>query len=425
MNKVLLEEKEALYKRTSAALYHIHKGYAVHKIIDVHLRRFIYHDIIDEKDDVFKNFFRAHSFRKFPKVKSKVLVTLHEYMTRKDYQEIFTYVTEQIEEQQSFSLNKLKRRWIINIENVRTGLRLGKKLDFLPKRVQMQTAALITQMLNTIDSAEKQIRANDVQKYVCFCSVSWMENMITQYFNIRNIPTYDLQHGVTRIYHKNTPDNVEYSNIVSTVHFTWGNYSRDEFLKYGFTENSVISGGYPRKHELFPLRKPAGKQVLVFLSRPDFEPENYEVLRILAEFNQAQGNAFRFAFKLHPSLHAEQYQDAFTTTYKEAGFTLLNSQLSLHELFREQEADFCIVVNTSCYYECYMLGVPALRYYSERFDLEHAVTNDLFDNVPDLDKQVQNLYHHFEAQFHQDNINKELDYVLGLDKNEYARVLNG
>jgi hypothetical protein len=424
MNEATLREKQAIYEKTVAALSYTHKGYAVHKIIDVHLRMFIYKDCVDARDDIFKNFLRAHSFRKFPKVKTKVMITLHEYMKRKDYQEIFAYVTDQIPEQQSFSLNKLKRRWILNIGNIRTGLRLASKLDFLSEHVRRQIAALITQMLNTIDSAEKQIKV-DVEKYVCFCSVSWMENLITQYFNVRNIPTYDLQHGATRIYHKNVFDDVEYANIVSSVHFTWGDYSRDEFLTYGFDEKTVISGGYPRKHTVYPLKKPTGKQVLVFLSRPDFDAENKDMLQVLAQFNQTQDNTFRFSFKLHPSLHAEQYQEAFNTTYKDAGFTLLNTQLSLHELFREQAADFCIVVNTSCYYECYMLGVPALRYFSERFDLEHAVTDDLFANTADLDRLVQNLYHHFEEQFQQDKIYKELDYVLGLDKNEYARVLNG
>jgi hypothetical protein len=72
-----------------------------------------------------------------------------------------------------------------------------------------------------------------------------------------------------------------------------------------------------------------------------------------------------------------------------------------------------------------MLGVPALRYFSERFDLEHAVIDDLFANNADLDRLVQNLYHHFEERFNQEKVYKELDYVLGLNKNEYARVLNG
>jgi hypothetical protein len=98
--------------------------------------------------------------------------------------------------------------------------------------------------------------------------------------------------------------------------------------------------------------------------------------------------------------------------------------MTLQQLLHSTPVDFCAVVNSSTYYECYLHGLVALRYHSDDFDLEHAVADDLFDNHERFTELVQRLYGAFDTYFHPDDILRRLQYVLGIPANEYGGILN-
>ncbi|MBN9298743.1 MAG: hypothetical protein J0I41_17175 [Filimonas sp.] len=417
------EAPSAIYQEVVQALALNYNGYEVHKIIDTFIRDTIFRGSVNRRSDVWKRLFKVYDFSVLPVNDTKLFSTLCEFSSRKEYEELWDYALEGIEDKKTYKLTEVPQKWILNKKNIRIGKQLVKKLQHVFKPHRAQLAAAITATLNNIDATEKQIAVTP-EKYLSFCSVMWLENLLTQYFNKRNIPTYDLQHGATRVYRKNPVDEIEYSNIVSDYHFTWGDYSRDELIGFGIEPARLISGGYPHRHTINPIRKPVGKKVIVFLSRFDFEQENYEVLAILAALNKAYNGAFSFSFKLHPSLNAKKYGEVMETQYPDANFTLLNSRITLHELFTKEQADLCIAVNTSCYFECYMLGMPTFRYFSETFDLEHPVREDLFDSTEKLQLLLDRLYNEFGRYYLQEDIYRELDYALGLSKNEYPAVLN-
>jgi hypothetical protein len=400
-----------------------YRGYAIHKILDSVLRDIVFRNAQTSNSRIIKNFFQAYNFKRFPKISAGVLSTFVEFTSRKDYLEIWQYVLSRIRNVTAFKLASLPRKPWLNLAHIRLGLQRAANIKGLSRNQRLHIASLLANTLNNIDSAEAGIETL-AEKYVSFCSVMCLENLLTQYFNKRNVPTYDLQHGATRIYEKNFIDAVEYSNIVAGYHLTWGEYSRDELIRYGLDEKNIIAAGYPREKTRRSLRQPQQKNCIVFLSRRDFDKENEQVIQILAHFNATHQNSFSFSFKLHPSLNRRKYSQLLQEVHAQAGFRLLGNQVTLQDVLNSSNTDFCITVNTSCYFECYMWGIPTLRFYSEQFDLEYPIADDLFSTREEFSTLVYELYHHFDTSFNNEAIQQKLDYALGLDRDRYAEVLN-
>ncbi len=422
MNSSEAGSRRELFNEVMHTVSFDYRGYAVQKIMDSVLRDIVLRGAKTSNSRIIKNFSKAYNFSKFPKAATGVLSTFVEFTSRKDYVEIWEYVTARISNLTRFSLALLPKKKRLNISHIRLGLQKTKHLTGLSRNQRLHIASLLTHTLNNIDCAEEEINA-PVEKYVSFCSVMYLENLITQYFNKRQIATYDLQHGATRIYEKNFIDAVEYSNIVAGCHLTWGDYSRDELIRFGLDEKSIIAAGYPREKNRSPLRKPVQKNCVVFLSRRDFEKENEQVVDILARFNAQHDNSFSFHFKLHPSLSRKKYQHLLTEIHRGAGFQLASAKLTLQDVLNNRQTDFCITVNTSCYFECYMWGIPTLRFFSSQFDLEYPVADDLFATTEAFSGIIHRLYNDFETSFSNEDIQQKLDYALGLDKDRYAAIL--
>ena len=75
-----------------------------------------------------------------------------------------------------------------------------------------------------------------------------LENLLTQFFKLRNIPTYSLQEGVYFIFKKNPPlDSVQYENFETDNLLCWGQFSIDEDVSYGISPRKLRLAGYPKK----------------------------------------------------------------------------------------------------------------------------------------------------------------------------------
>jgi hypothetical protein len=309
-----------------------------------------------------------------------------------------------------------------SLKNLVLAIRLarGTGLSF-PARLYI-TSSFYNYLL-MIDDAERNIRA-EVNKYVSFSCVMGAENLLTQYFKKRNIPTCNLQHGITYIYEKNFSDEIEYHNLITDHHLAWGEYTRDQLVKYGMPAGQIAVAGYPRTVSQAALKAPSGNNCLVFLTRQHFHPANIKIFTLLATFNNQRSDKFVFTFKYHPSLNLNELQYLLDTRFKDAGFRLLKENNSLQQVLGAEHIDFCIAVNSTAYYESYIHGIPALRFKDSTFDMSHAIAGDTFGTSEELSSLTDSLYNNFEEVFSADAIRRELNYVLGLDKNDYGRLLS-
>lgn len=360
-----------------------------------------------------------------PAIDTGVLFSFPEWTNRKDYLEICDYVRSQVKDAFFLRLSLLRHRPVFKPRHLRRAMSVCRRLRGLGFTGRAFMTAILYNTLIMIDEAERCLGAVKTKKYVSFSCVMGIEHLLTQYFRKNGIPTYNLQHGVTTVYQKNPQDALEYTNIISDHHLAWGDYTRDELLKYGFEPRRVLAAGYPRQQQEMPVQKPRSRHCVVFLSRQHFNRANLALLSILSGLAQDGLDKNHFYLKLHPSLSMSAYRKWIHDNCPDGNIDLLEEDMTLQEVLTGVSAGFCIVVNSSAYYESYMHGLVALRYHSPDFDTEYPVADDLFSTRLELLRLLQALYGAFEEHFPAEKIRRALKYVLGLPGNEYGRILNG
>jgi hypothetical protein len=172
------------------------------------------------------------------------------------------------------------------------------------------------------------------------------------------------------------------------------------------------------------VRRPGSHHCVVFLSRKHFDAANLALLSIIRGFQQSSPINICFHLKLHPSLNMGDYRKWVHDNCHDGSIDLLQDNMTLQEILSSTPVGFCVVVNSSTYYECYLHGLVALRYHSDDFDEEYAVADDLFSTKEEFARLLQALYGSFDKHFPADGIRRGLQYVLGLPGNEYGRILN-
>jgi len=358
-----------------------------------------------------------------PEIDTGVFFSFPEWTNRRDYVEISDYVRSQVPGAFFFRLSALRRKLVFNPRHLRRAIRQCRDLPQLDFSGRLYMTAAVYNSLNMIDEAERRLKLT-VKKYVPFSCVKGIEHLLTQYFRKKGIPVYNLQHGVTFLYRKNVQDALEYTNMIADYHLTWGEYSRNELINYGLDGRRILVAGYPRKQKEIPVCKPGSFHCVVFLSRKPFDGANLSLLSILRSFQQNGPLKIQFHLKLHPSLHAADYRKWIHDNCNDGSIGLLQENMTLQEILGSMPVGFCVVANSSAYYECYMHGLVALRYHSDDFDEEYAVADDLFATKEEFARLVQALYESFEEHFPAEGIRRGLQYVMGLPGNEYGRILN-
>jgi len=418
----LLQQK---YAAIQAGLAVDYRGYRLDKMTEPFLSALVFRHMPKRRQWAlaFKKFSSIRRLDDMPEVSNGVFFSFPEWTNRKDYLEISEYVRAQVNDACFFRLSALRRKPVFSLRHLGRAIRLCRSLPHLGFTGRVYITAAVYSSLLLADEAERKLHLSP-KKYVSFSCVMGIEHLLTQYFRKKGIPTYNLQHGVTSLYRKNPQDALEYTNIIADYHLAWGEYSRHELIKYGLDAGHVLAAGYPRPQALLPLQQPRSRQCVVFLSRADFNKANLSLLAVLRRFQRDCADKIHFHLKLHPSLSVSEYRKWIHDNCSDGSIGLLEENKTLQDLLHSGTAGFCIVVNSSAYYECYMNGLVALRYHSDDFDTGYAVSDDLFSTGEELARLLTALYESFEEHFPADRIRHGLQYVLGLPGNEYGRILN-
>ncbi|OEK06092.1 hypothetical protein A8C32_18855 [Flavivirga aquatica] len=335
---------------------------------------------------------------------------------RKDYNEIINYVKNKFEKSSYsfFDYGKAKIRLKINVKNILTSLITGIRLKGnISYKNRFLIASKICFYKNTIDNLEKVKLEDSLKKAIVFSSVHPLEGLFLYFFKKRKTPVYSLQHGVYYIYKKTPPiDCILYENFNADFHLCWGEYSKKELISYGINRDKILVAGYPKNSELRINTNIITEKCIVLLARSIFNESNKKLISVLKQFIKKEPKA-EFYFKLHPSLNRGDYNDVLNTN----NFFLIDDEITLKEILIKSDYSKAICVYTTAYYEAYLNGIVALRYYDGKSELSEGVQDDVFENIDDLLRV-------FNLSFSKNEIERKLQHVIGLNVDNYFEILN-
>lgn len=363
--------------------------------------------------------FLAYDFKDlfFDPEKHKILATFGMYK-RKDHKATYDNVISMLG--QSVSSNILitpHRSVCFNLKAI--SFVLCKILPIICKKGNKgmnNKLSFIIEMIFWCNTIDKLIAKNynEVCKYLCFCDALDFENLLTQHFKLLGIPTYSLSHGTHHIIYKTPePGMLGYENMETDHLLLWGQYSVDEYAKYGINKNRLYLAGYPKPYKLTNVTtKKDNKRCIVLLSQHYFYDLNMRLLEILTGYT----SQYEFTIKPHPA--AVEYYKDYAVTHK---MKIINSNETIDSCLNQERYDWCIAVNTGAYYEALMRGVRCLRYSDGSFDLQPGC-NDIFENKDQFEMKINEILN-MPVNEYQMEVNKSLTYAYGFGINNYRDII--
>ena len=355
----------------------------------------------------------------FDPQKHMILSTFGRY-ARKDHLELYNTVLDKLDGKASYN-KTLTFGWKLSIHPVV----IYKVAKFIFSNLHDTSLSLwdkcklIIECIHYCNIIEelKYMDFTGVQKYLCQCSVLDLENLLTQFFKLRNIPTYSLQEGVYFIFKKNPPlDSVQYENFETDNLLCWGQFSIDEDVSYGISPRKLRLAGYPKKVELHTMKKDNPyKKCMLLLARDSFRNTNMGLLNILLNHS----SDYEFCLKLHPSCDFSFYS-SFASQH---GMTIISKDRTINDCLNNNFFDFAIAVNTTAYYEALMRGLPCLRFCDDTFDLM-AGYKDVFGTDEEF-RVIMETVKNQPLQTYQEEVNRALEYAIGVNIDNYKNLLCG
>lgn len=310
---------------------------------------------------------------------------------------------------------------------------IGRKLSFSPQMTFQVMRSVLSQLqdsgislscklhfaieyvylCNTIRELDK-LDFSTVHKYLCMCHVLGMENLLTQYLRRKGVTTYSLQEGVYYIFKENAVlGHIAYELFETDHLLCWGQYSKDEYVGYGIAPSRIDVAGYPKEKTLKPLKEQNQyKRCLVLLAGVLFGDVNSNLLAML----EGMKEEFSITLKPHPS----NYQEMATFAH-EHRFDIVPSSETVHDCFCSGGYDFCIVVNSTAYYESWIFGIPCIRYYDERFTVSYGFD----DSFTDKSELMYLIEKYRQTPKSQQEVGEMLKYSIGLGLDNYDNILRG
>lgn len=348
------------------------------------------------------------------------LVTFGYYPTRKDHRELMENVVDRIGNNCCFiDTSKWRTNKIVfNIKNIIKSLKASIiDMHKVPLNImdRLQLAALICFYLNTIDALRK-VDFSAVKKYLCLANCLDLENLLTQYLHNKGVQTYSLMDGAYYAHKNEVPImNIPFENLTSDIQLCWGQFSKDEFIRYGYPESRMKIVGYPKIVKEEPMKdNNQFKKCVVLLSQYVFDKQNKDLINILSPFS----NQIDFHLKLHPTLNYDEYSQLAIIN----GFKIIPKEMTINECVENTTFDFAIAINSTTYYEALMRGLPCLRFFDGSYT-PLAGYKDEFSDSHSF-KEVLNRIKETDVKHYQKGVNDALEYAIGWGIDKYKSIFN-
>lgn len=413
------------YKKIKEQIRYSYNGYPVEKIVAIDIAVWVFAErkfniksylsyLIKHTLPFFVTSLNLHNLKLNEPTKTLFSMGL---FGREDYYEVWEDVKKRVDKKISFDFSKQNYRFRLDIKKILLAWSLIRKVDDIELIGKLWLAAKITYYLNIIDELEKINPV--VGKYCSFSSEHDHEALLTRYFQKKNIKTYSLQHGIDFIHRERVElSAILYENFMTDLRLCWGQYTKDEFVEYGVNEHSLMVAGYPRKITRPPLPdKLNKKECLVFLGSYPYHEANMKLIQILEHLN----DGINFDIKLHPRSNRSVYKKIVERN----NWNLIGKKQTLTDLFNSNKYGWTIAVNSSAYYESYLYNIPGLRFNDGSFMDLVDIKNDRFSNLQELKECLSFIPFENPDKIPEyfNEVNKNLDYVIGIDKDEY-HILN-
>lgn len=309
----------------------------------------------------------------------------------------------------------------------------GKIICFNPELIYSSYKFVFSKDYSAISFSEKLCLANElvfyanaikevnrydfhkVEKFLCLCDSQEIENLLTQFFQTKNVPTYAFMEGIMFIYKGDVPfDSIQYENFVTDTKLCWGKYTRDEFCEYGISPERIKIAGYPKYVDGKSL-KPNNtfRRCMALLSRDSFRSSNMCLLDILSNYSDKQ----EIWLKLHPRCDKSYYEEYAG----EHHMHIVPTEKTVNDCLNQDDFDYAISVNTSAYYEALMRGLPCLRLYDGKFNLMYGYDDSFgtIDEYSEVYERIKNM----DVKDYQQKIDHVLEYAIGWGIDNYNKIL--
>lgn len=352
------------------------------------------------------------------KQKNKILFSMGDYAGRKDYYEILNYVKNDIEHDfidVFHSGKKIHLRFVLNFIFSLSFLFKSKLEIKLIDKVILYFR--VVHIKNTIDYLEKQHAS--YEKVCTFCSAHAYEAIVDNYFRKRNTTTYTLQHGVYFQFKKPVVDQIAYENMISDHLLCWGDFTKNELVKYGIPSEKLLVSGYPRKSiSLRPYKIDKEELKILFLcSRLKYDDKNKVIMNILHEYARLSNS--KVIVKTHPALNQSEYK----ALADEFGFEFSEDE-TIQELIVHGGFDFSIAYNSTAYIDSYINNLISFHYQDVDRENDAEVLGDSFSNAEELSLKIQKFIPKADKVEVWDEVLRRLNYLVGFEINRYKEYLN-
>ena len=310
----------------------------------------------------------------------------------------------------------------------------GKKYCFNPELIYNSYKFVFSNKYKSISFSEKLCLANEfvfyanaikeinrydfrkAKKFMCLCDSQEIENLLTQFFQTRKVPTYAFMEGIMFVFKGEIPfDCIQYENLSTDTKLSWGNYSRDELVKSGISPERIKVAGYPKFVEVSSL-KPNNtfRKCMALLSRDTFRSSNMCLLEILSKYSDIQ----EIWLKLHPGCDKSHYEKYSNKHH----MNIVPTEKTVNECLNQDDFDYAISVNTSAYYEALMRGLPCLRLYDGKFNLMYGY-DDTFGTIDEY-SEVYECIKNMDVKDYQQKIDQVLEYAIGWGVDSYKEIIS-
>lgn len=346
----------------------------------------------------------------------KVLFSIGPYK-RDDYYELLRHVRTGFDSD-LVDLAKVRKSFKLSLTNIAFSFKyiFGRKID-LSFASKLSLVSSLTYMLNIIDDLEKNPLPAHLQKFCSFCSMLNYEAILDYYFQKNKKQTYTLQHGLWFIYDSYPIDVVAYENFVANNLLFWGEYTKDEFIKFGIDSNRLLNAGYPRATKKLNKKNVDTLKVLILFAGIQYHKNNLQIIELLKELSNSID--IEVEFKPHPSLNYKFYENLA----KENGFKMAENK-TVQELLTLNNYTLSIAYNSTAYYDSYINNCISLRYKDVNADNSIDVWNDGFSNIEELKSKIEFFKEKNSDHVFWDETEKKLEYVLGFGTNKYKEILD-
>lgn len=343
---------------------------------------------------------------------------------RKDYEFQILQTIENVKSADYLLLSNLPRKKSFNpLLILKTFFQVIIKLNFF--KYDLNSIVFLTSRIVYYRSIHLQLNKYfdnfdfSKKRYISFNSAYTVENLITQFFNLKGCETMSLSHSFFVNYKKFIPlDIINGENIVSKKILVWGESSKSDLNQnFGIHQERILISGNPKYKQKLLNVKQTFNNCIVLLGRVIYHETNIEIINILKKFTVNHPN-IQFHLKLHLSLNYDLYKKLCEGTK----IKIISSDESLTDLFKTDNYDFAIVNNSTTYYEAMYYDLVCFRYeISENEDFKGL--DDKFVDEYSLSEKIER-FKSISNVLLNNNINKLLAEVLGMGINRYKELFS-